>query len=187
MYISCMYEMFIFIQELHIVSCVYQLYNGCVSISGVYLSCIYHHTLNCCYILNMSCVLWVVCYELYIRVCIYIRRPAGNAPIHPQGHTRIIRGLYDGSQNSILTKLLTEFLQNCSHNFYQIINTIIDQIINTIVIHTIYYSSQMSCKCILWNFEFVVTTPKCVCIYRLKWTKAKKWMGWDGNLCEHIF
>ena len=135
----------------------------------------------------MSCIIWVVCYELYIRVCIYIRRPAGNAPIHPQGHTRIIRGLYDGSQNSILTKLLTEFLRNCSHNFYQIINTIIDQIINTIVIHvihTIYYSSQMSCKCILWNFEFIVTTPKCVCIYRLKWTKAKKWMGWDGNLCE---
>ena len=130
----------------------------------------------------MSCILWVVCYELYIRVCIYIRRPAGNAPIHPQGHTRIIRGLYDGSQNSILTKLLTEFLQNCSHNFYQIINTIIDQIINTIVIHvihTIYYSSQMSCKCILWNFEFIVTTPKCVCIYRLKCSKAiSGWMAW---------
>ena len=44
---------------------------------------------------------------------------------------------------------------------------------------TIYNSFPMSCKGILWkqnsegfNVDFVLTTPKCFCIYRLKCTKA---------------
>ena len=55
----------------------------------------------------------------------------------------------------------------------------------------------MFCNSILWkqnsycsNFEFVVTTPKCFCIYRLKCSKAiSGWMGIPihGNLCKHLF